>query len=341
MKPIHATYQHPVNSSDSSLSPKLRVMSFRRKVLLPLAIVLPFTLFSTGCANMPKATSISAGGALAGAAIGAQSGGLRGALVGAVIGGVIGNQIGAHLDEQDQKKLVELEMMSLDSGKSTSFITNKDKSKITVTPGAAQVETVRKYSLSSDVKEYQLKMAATQEIPAFVDTPVFSNIDEKSSPKLIIKKGAIIHTQANVDNNPKWVAIVESDTVVGYVPLRYLDKKIVKVEKSEKAKLAKLEKAKLAKTTSKAAIAANAVSTPGTITSSSNDLTQSTSASVTGKLPMASTPRTPESSARSVLASGTCKTVTRTVVTENKADSYTEKVKYCQEPPPKWKPISI
>ena len=41
-----------------------------------------------------------------------------------------------------------------------------------------------------------------------------------------------------------------------------------------------------------------------------------------------------------IVAVGVCKTIKRTIDPGKGSESNTEKVKYCQEPPPKWKTIT-
>lgn len=186
------------------------------------------TLFSTACSNMPdvsKTVQGTVGGAVAGAAIGAQVGGARGALVGAVVGGVIGNRIGNYLDEQDMKKLEKLEMDALRTGKAQSFVAQKSNEKVTITPGPVQRETLATYAVSPSVSSYPLELASTVQVPAFVDTPVYPNTNARERPNQILKKGQLLRVPAVVGKDKRWGAVVEGGTVIGYVPVSYLDGK--------------------------------------------------------------------------------------------------------------------
>lgn len=292
-----------------------------KRAIGPVVVAISLAFFSTGCANTPKATSLSIGGALAGAAIGANRGGIAGALVGAAIGGFIGNQLGAHFDEEDKKKLALLELNVLQTGKSATFITNKSKATVTLTTNPSTIETVRTYKVSSDIKSYPLLIVSLSETRAFIDTPVFTNNNEKSEPKYIIRKGDAIAVAAHLQGDKQWGAIVAGEDVIGYVPLRYLDSKVAKKEKAGTAKIVAVKPAK---------------ALPNTL---SKEIQQVT-------LPATSVAASPiakplDSSIRTVQALGACRTIVRKVDPIGGGDSFMEPIKYCQEPPPKWKVIQV
>ena len=289
-------------------------MQLKKAFLVPI-VALPLLIGSSGCADMPKSTSVAVGGAVAGAAVGARAGGVYGALAGAVIGGVIGNQIGSYLDEEDKKKLIALEQKALESGKPVSFVSTKSSAKITSTPAAPTTESVRSYSLSSNVDSNQLVVVEPRSVDAYVDTPVYSSTNEKTTPKMIVKKGSAVSVPALVESDKKWGAVIENDVVLGYVPVKYLDPKIAK-----KA----APKLKVAKAVPPAAVA----------TTSSSVGTGSAKPSDAGAAKAAEPPM------QVVRAVGTCKVVTRTVDTGSSATSFTENVTYCKEPPKGWKTLA-
>lgn len=277
-----------------------------KRTVAPL-LVGSLIMFSSGCANMPdmnKATQGAIGGAVAGAAVGAQVGGVRGALVGAVIGGVIGNQIGNYLDENDKKKLAELEIKALNSGREQSFIANKSKEKVTITPGPTTKETVATYALSPNVSNHSLDVTAPLEIPAHVDTPIYSDSNTKNSPRLIMKKGQKLVVPAMISKNAKWGAVVEGDTVIGYVPTSYLNKKTARAY--QPPKVARLAKA------ARPAVVASPPKAPELV---------AIAAPAAEPLP------------QKIAVQGNCKTSIR------KVKDTTETLKYCIEPPSGWKSV--
>lgn len=271
-------------------------------------------LFSSGCANIDasKTTQGTVAGAVAGAAIGAQAGGVRGAVVGAVIGGVIGNQIGSYLDEQDKKKLAELELKALKTGQEQSFVANKSKEKVTITPGAIQKETIATYVISPNVSNYPLTVASRIEIDAIVDTPVYGDTDTKKSPRLVLKKGEKIVVPATVDKNDKWGAVIEGDTVVGYVPVSFLSQKTAKAYVPPKAAATKVAAAKKTSTPAPAVIAAEKSNVPAPTV-------------------VAAVPSEPQLQKASVV--GNCK------INVIRVKDTKENIKWCQEPPSGWKQV--
>lgn len=200
----------------------------RHKRIATYALAGSLTLFSTACSNMPdvsKTMQGTVGGAVAGAAIGAQAGGARGALVGAIVGGFIGNRIGNYLDEQDMKKLEKLEMDALRTGKAQSFVAQKSNEKVTITPGPVLRETLATYAVSPSVTSHPLELASRVEVPALVDTPVYQTTNTRERPSQVVKKGQPLRVPAVVGKDKRWGAVVEGETVVGYVPVSYLNSK--------------------------------------------------------------------------------------------------------------------
>lgn len=311
--------------------------SHLRKKLLVCSIA-SVLLLTSGCAGMPKATSVSIGGAVAGAAAGSRYG-LAGMVAGAAIGGFIGNKIGEHFDEEDRKTLAALELKSLESGKSSSFVTNKTKAKVTVTPESVKVENVRSFGVSNNVEAHQLKIIAPQETRTLVATPVFNGMDEKATPKLIVQKGEVINIPAHVESNPKWAAVVEGENVIGYVALRYFDPKAIKQDKLDRTKMASVDKSKpkAGKSTPKSATQPPSTTVAG---SSQKEQGSTASASGTSQAPVAVAVKSSDTPLRTVQAVGACRILVRAIDTGNQGEPATEKIKYCQEPPPKWKVAS-
>lgn len=285
-------------------------MQAANKMILWPVVAIPLVVFSTGCANVPKAPALSAGGAVAGAVVGARVAGPTGALVGAVIGGVAGYSLGSYLDEEDKKKLAAMELQAVNSGKSASFVTGKSKAKVTVTPEAEKKEQVKSYTLASNVSAYPLMMTDPTQTIVKYDTPIYRTVDSKQEAKTTLSKGSEISIPAQVENNSKWGAVVENDTVIGYVPLASLNKPPVKAASAKKSVVAVLKPKDAPVTTAQQA--------PAT--------------------PVAETKAAP-AVLQTVHAMGTCKTIVRTVDTGNKAESFTEQVKYCKEPPKGWKNV--
>lgn len=208
-----------------------------------LAVAIAALVF-TGCSNIDISKQLqgTAAGAMAGAAVGSQVGGAKGALIGALVGGFIGNQLGSWLDEEDKKKLVEIEAQALQNGKQSTFIASKSKAKVTVTPQEAKYEQVsdKSFFVPADVAKQRIEIASHDDVKAFVDTPVYPDTTVKGAPRLTIKTGESIKVAANVINKEGWGVVADGDNVLGYVPMQYLDRKILK--KAPKKLVAKVAK---------------------------------------------------------------------------------------------------
>jgi len=281
-------------------------MSVVKKVAVPV-LAGSMMLFATACSNMPdvsKTAQGTIGGAVAGAAIGAQAGGARGALVGAVIGGFIGNRIGSYLDEQDMKKLEQLEMAALRTGKAQSFVARKSNEKVTITPGVVRRETLATYTLSPGVTSHPLESATAMNIAAFVDTPVYPTTNLRQRPSRVISKGQRLIVPAVAGNNKRWGAVAEGDTVIGYVPLSYLDGK-----------------------TARAYVPPAPASTKVAVSTSSKPAAVVTPESQV--VPVDTQPRIIKASVM-----GNCK------VSVRKVKEAVEELKYCNEPPKGWKKVN-
>lgn len=285
--------------------------------------VIPAIAFSTGCANtnISKEVQATAGGVAIGAIAGAQVGGVRGAIIGGIIGGVIGNRIGAYMDEEDKKKLVMLESQSLLSGKETSFVTSKSKSKVTITPQETKVEVnpERAFNMPYDVVTQSLEVAAHDDVKAFVDTPVYRDVNEKAQPKQIIKAGENVHVAANVVNKD-WGAVTNGNDVLGYVPLRYLNKDIQKQTKKTLARAGTTKPPKHVKAPELATVKADKYVTSSAIA------------------PQAVASIAP--STVSVQATRVCKIVLIRLDPAEGSGPVTEERKHCKEPPKGWKTIT-
>lgn len=195
-----------------------------RKAPLWPVVAIPLLVFSTGCANTPKSTTLSVGGAVAGAVVGARVAGPTGAVVGAVVGGVAGYSLGSYLDEADKKRLSAMELKAIESGKSATFVAGKSKAKVTITPEAEKKENLKSYSLATGVVAQPLAMASPMQTTLKYDTPIYRSLNAKQEPRTTLKKGNEIAIPAVVENNTKWGVVVENDTVVGYVLVAGLNK---------------------------------------------------------------------------------------------------------------------
>lgn len=316
-----------------------------------LLLVLISVTLLFGCANLNKEQVGTVGGAVAGGVIGNKVGGTKGALIGAVLGGLIGNRLGAHLDEQDKQKLAELELKSLETGNSESFVTNKTKATVTVTPQPVQFEQKQNFALSSAIKTHPLLMVDPADVIAYVDTPVFSDIDEKSSPRMVIQKGVSLHIPASVVGQ-QWAVVGDSNVGIGYVPLRYLKPEIQK-ELAKTTLLAETKTVKSAgkkqsqKTASKTA--EKPVVTPPAKASVNvtdkvqyeKELSKLNTAYKSGSATTSDASNQPASAVKVVQMATECKVVTRKVDTGNESGSFTESVKYCKEPPKGWKTQTV
>lgn len=319
------------NASDGAFEFDFGLGKFRKKIVAYF-LILTMVLFSTSCANMPKATSMSVGGVVAGAAAGSRYG-LTGMLVGAAVGGFIGNQIGSYLDEEDKKKLAELELQSLSTGKPSSFVASKSGATVTVTPQAPKVEVVQTYSLPANAQSHQLKIIVPQEANALIDTPLFSDLNENSTMLRLVKKGDVMHIPAHVETDSNWGVVVAENTVVGYLPLRYLDQKILKLVAAVKSKPIKAKP--------KLIVAKKATPKEKLPVSSSKEVVQAPLENLTQKNQVASTLKVSDSGLRVVRAVGVCKEIIRSIDTGDSSEKITEKRKFCQEPPPAWKPVTV
>ena len=302
-----------------------------------VVVMLAAAMLAVGCANISKEWQGTMAGVTAGAIAGAQAGGMRGAIIGGVIGGVIGNRIGAHLDEEDKKKLAELEERALQTGKGGSFIANKSKATVTVTPQQAftEADPERNLTLPADVAKQNLEVTAVDmdKSVAFVDTPVYGDISEKYAPKRVIRKGEAVNVVANVAQK-QWGVVAENGSIVGYVPLRYLDKSIEKKAAKSFAKAAppkpKAPKTVVAKSDKPkadgAAPAQAAMAQP---------------ASTSGAAPNPPTQTAMAQPASTVQVVRLCKVnILKLDPTTDGGKPMQEERKYCSDPPPKWRLVS-
>lgn len=302
----------PVRSMGRSGKKGIVLFLKRKYIAIALAGVL-----SAGCANtnMSKEMQLTAGGAVAGAVVGAQAGGVRGAVIGGVIGGVVGNRIGAYLDEEDKKKLALLESQSLQSGKPASFVTGKSKAKVTITPQEAKEESnpERTFNVPPDIVKQRIELASHEAVSAFVDTPLYRDTNEKKAPRAIVKRGEKLQVAAGVINKDGWGVVADGDNVLGYVPLRYLDKSILKQPPKTLAKAAP----PAPKAAKPAAPAAAQPAVPA--------------AAPIAAVAEASSP---------MQAARVCKVNLIRIDPPDGGSAVTEERKYCKEPPKGWKVIA-
>jgi hypothetical protein len=209
-------------------------------------------------------------------------------------------------------------MQSLQSGRSTSFVSNKSNAKVTIIPQQTKIEanTDRSFNVPPDVVKQKLEVAAHDNVNAYVDTPVYRDTKENSAPKQIIKTGEKVQVAANVINKD-WGAVVDGDNVVGYVPLRYLNKNIQKQPKKAFAKAAPPKPSK------KVEVATAKEGNPSTGTSILPAIFSS-----------------PQPGSTTVQATWACKVnLIRVKLTDGK--TITEERKYCKEPPKGWKVVTL
>lgn len=313
-----------------------------------------------GCANMKKEEIGTLAGTLGGAAIGSKIDGTRGAIIGAILAGIIGNRIGSYLDEQDRVKLAELELKSLDTNKEESFVTSKSNAKVTVTPQDTQLEPKKQFVLSSSLQEHPLVDISSSSINAYVDTPIYSDIDEKSKPKMIIQKGVSFSIPAEVQGK-NWVVVGDNDVGIGYVPKRYLKPDVVEDLAKQNPKNSKLAKStstiKTKKTTTStkkiatetvAKVEKNSVDNVqvSTIKTTNSQDYQKEVATLNEKSKAANYQAVAKNSTHSdelrvVQIARECKVITRKVDTGSSSDSFSENVKYCKEPPKGWQTQAV
>ncbi|MDR1888180.1 MAG: glycine zipper 2TM domain-containing protein [Zoogloeaceae bacterium] len=287
---------------------------------IPLLLAGSLITFSSGCSDLPISKEIQGtlGGAVVGAAVGAKADGKHGAIIGGLIGGFIGNRIGSYLDEEDKKKLQQLEMKALETDESQSFIANKSKEEVTITPGPTTRETLATYELSPNVTNYSLDLVSRVEIAAHVDTPIYSDTNRSLNPRMVLKKGQQLVVPATVVDNSDWGAVAEGDTVIGYVPLSYLDKHTARAYAPPVARA----KTTPRKETAKAPTQAPPSASPAAPAPPPAESTV-----------QASAPPAEKPAVQKAAVIGNCKISVRRV------KNTTENIKYCKEPPSGWKVV--
>ena len=172
---------------------------------------------------------------------------------------------------------------------------------------------------------YSLNVASTVEIAAFVDTPIYADIHRKLTPRLVLKKGQQLVVPATVAEHADWGAVAEGGTVIGYVPLSYLDKHTAKAYAPPVAKITppKTETVK-------------APVTPKTETAKAPTEMATPSASLPAEsITQASAPPAAKAPVQKAEVVGDCKISVRHV------KGTEETIKYCKEPPKGWKVIEV
>lgn len=320
---------------------------------------------AAGCASMDKEQIGTVVGAVAGGIIGHKLGGRSGAAIGALIGGAFGNRLGAHLDEEDRKKLAELERRALETGEGGSFVTNKTKATVSVSVAPATIEAKKPFVLSDSVTPHPVVLIDPLETTAYVETPVYSTLDEKLPPRVVIKKGVGFSVAASVQDKP-WGVVGDSNVGIGYVPLRYLTPSIVsdpsryKVPISVAKTSAKTPKQPSKPTTAQggrpsASGQANPPPAPTTTLTSKEEYDRELSRlQAAYPAPGSTAPAptsTPATGGQTAIASASaaaphvvqanaeCKVVVRKVEAGNAGDSMSESIKYCKEPPKGWQTV--
>ena len=306
-----------------------------------------------GCASANKEQFGTAAGAVGGAAIGARLGGKTGMLIGALLGGLIGNRIGAHLDEEDKKRLLELEKNALETGVGGSFVTNKTKAKVTVAASPPKMESRQEFVLSSTLIPQPLVLADPVTVNAFVDTPVYNSLNERDKPKLVIQRGVPIRIAANVVDKD-WAVVGEGNVGIGYVPRRYLESTIIaearkrgnaqrrigEVQLPTKAPVTLVKQKPQNESTgseSRGASPAAPVVDKAQYERELASLSTASTSTPPGQSAKEST-KAPSSNApvQVVQVSTQCKVVSRKVEPNGGGAPIVEDIKYCKEPPKGW-----
>jgi len=342
----------------------MEISSRTRTIALSVSAVL-----AAGCASMDKEQIGTVVGAVAGGIIGHKLGGRSGAAIGALIGGAFGNRLGAHLDEEDRKKLAELERRALETGEGGSFVTNKTKATVSVSVAPATIEAKKPFVLSESVTPHTVVLIDPLETTAYVETPVYTTLDEKLPPRLVIRKGVAFSVAASVQDKP-WGVVGDSNVGIGYVPLRYLAPSIASDPSRYKAPVVAARTA--AKPPTQTAQAKTAPGgKPATATAANPPPSQTTNltskaeydrelsrlqaaypapsssttasaavptqpAAAGGQAAIASaSPPTPQV----VQANTECKVVVRKVDAGSAGSAISESIKYCKEPPSGWQTV--
>lgn len=301
-----------------------------------------------GCANVSKEQVGTAVGAIAGAVVGKKLGGDSGMVLGALVGGALGNRIGAHLDEQDRQKLAALEQQALATGTGGSFVTNKTKARITVEASPVTLDKRQEFVLSHTLTPHPLVAVDPVTVTAYVDTPIYNTINEKTQPKLVIQKGVPMRVTANVVNE-SWAVVGDGNLGLGYVPRRFLDSSIVAQLKAESVKTAAAKPAPVktaAKKPAPGTQVAKAPDVPHTVSKDQYEqemgvLYAAYKPRVSGQAtPVSTTAAATQPAIQVVQASTECKVVSRKVEAGGQA-AFVENVKYCKEPPKGWQTQTV
>jgi surface antigen len=313
-----------------------------------LVIIATAVAVMVGCASANKEQFGTAVGVAGGAAIGARLGGKTGMFIGALLGGLI-----AHLDEEDKKRLLELEKNALETGAGGSFVTNKTKAKVTVAASPPQMESRQDFALSSTLVPQPLVLADPVTLNAYVDTPVYNSLNERDKPKLVIQRGVPIRIAANVVDKD-WAVVGEGNVGIGYVPRRYLDSTIIaavkkkgdaqrktgEVQSPTKVAVAQVKQ----KPQKESAVSESREASPAapvmdraqyerelaSLSAASTFPSSGPSAKESTKAPSSNAP------VQVVQVSTQCKVVSRKVEPNGGGAPIVEDIKYCKEPPKGW-----
>lgn len=284
------------------------------------------TIFLSGCASnqIDKQSIGTIGGVIIGALVGKQLGGDSGAILGAAVGGVIGNQIGKRLDEADKQRIAELEIEALETGNSQSYVTNKTKDDVTITPEGKFYDASQPFQISSSISQQNISLSDSFDTVTYTNSPIYSDLNASSKPLFLIKDGSKIHVSGKVIDKD-WVVIGNNNVGIGYIPTKYIaeynpNKSAYFINKVEVSNLkSKKTKKVLSKSVPKAPviIAKNSEDIQSDLlkVSASPELTQKVSASVE------------------------CNTITKKFSIKGEENPVIEKVKYCKQKPNVWKSI--
>ena len=257
--------------------------------------------------------------------------------------------------------MAELERAALVTGKGGSFISAKSNAKVTIEASAPILSNPRDYGMAGTAKPQPLVLVDPIRIKAYVDTPVYDTLDETLTPSMIIKEGVPMQVSAKVANT-NWSVVGDDKVGLGYVPTRFLQEGVLQETKTAMTASSgdhAVSKARRPNTTSPAkSVPPKPVPALGDAKPAKADVPESVSkeqyeAKLTA-LNAAYRPRSsgnygsgtgaakpPSDGAVTIAqASSECKVVSRKVDPPGGA-SFSEQVRYCNEPPSGWQARTV
>lgn len=274
----------------------------------------------SSCASMEKKEDVATvfgaiiGGVL-GAKIGKGDGRIAGAVIGTIAGGMLGKQFGAYLDEQDRKRIVEASENAIRDGKESVYVSPKSGAKVIMTPSAPTYGNGPELTFAKDVDTSPQMVAEHQMLQAARTTSVRLSPSNTAAVKHRVDRGATVEIAAKVKNS-SWVLISEDKIAIGYVNRSDLAAPITHTANQPLKKQPPTEK------TEKPISSQTASSTGNNATGSSQ-------------------PQKDTVGLQKVAVSTECKVLTRTIEVPNGGPSGKESIKYCNQPPKGWQPITV